>query len=246
MPGSSVKPRSPEDAVSDLHRLLWENGDGLLACHSEGIKVHGEPTDWVTFRLLLTDSGHYLLPVDAAASAPCAEANKKAKTFIQHTIKDVKNKWRDVRHCFLCAGRAELERSEVVTPGGRDQGVLRTLKSQEPLDEQQEPLERGLEQEVLPERTRNIYTLSPEKHEEQHPDAPQFQGEPSKSPTVPREPSESPEDPTVPVEPLESPDDSKDDNHGNGTRGIFLLTRDDPRRYRTVEDEWSLFGDVLT
>ena len=94
---------------------FFENGDGLMACHTDGVKVKGAPRNWITFRLLLTDSGHYLLAVDKDAQSPSKEADRKAVSFLQSAVSSAGEKWHDVRHCFFGmngARETEHERSE--------------------------------------------------------------------------------------------------------------------------------------
>ncbi|CAE7429695.1 PLA2G7, partial [Symbiodinium necroappetens] len=98
---------------SVIYSNFFDNGDGLLACHPRGGEPQGQDVTWSHFRLLLTDSGHYLLPVDRGPNMVSDEAKAKATTFLQSSVDVARKKWKDVRHFFFGARNAELERSEV-------------------------------------------------------------------------------------------------------------------------------------
>ena len=104
---------------------FFDNGDGLLACRAQSHETPGDSSSWSHFRLLLTDSGHYLLPVDKGKDVIPPETSSKATSFLQQTVKTVRNRWQDVRHCFYSAGSAELERSESFHVREQDCSVLR-------------------------------------------------------------------------------------------------------------------------
>ena len=209
---------------------FFDNGDGLLACHAQNAETPGSSSEWSHCRLLLTDSGHYLLPVDKSSVKVQGEATSKAASFLQTTAKVVKSQWSDVRHCFYSAGNAELERSEVYHAQSKDCSVAR------------DPSESPVEDCSVPR-------------------------DPSESPvedcSVPRDPSESPEDCSVPRDILceqpvgpesyifgEQPVGPESQVHRApkhpSTRGVFLLSSDDPLYRQPAKDEWTLFGDVLT
>ena len=209
---------------------FFDNGDGLLACHAQDAESSSSPSEWSHFRLLLTDSGHYLLPVDQSNTKVQGEATVKAASFLQTTAKVVKSKWSDVRHCFYSTGNAELERSEAFHVQGKDCSAPR------------DPSESSVEDCSVPR-------------------------DPSESPvedcSVPRDPSESPEDCSVPCDVLcEQPVGPESYVSGEqpvgpesqvrrapkhpSTKGVFLLSSDDPLYRQPAKDEWTLFGDVLT
>ncbi|CAE7420861.1 RE2 [Symbiodinium natans] len=81
----------------------FSNGDGVLATWDDN---HG----WHYMRMLLTDSGHYLLPVDDAREVS-EETTKKANKQLYLWAAETSQQWNDVRHCFLqgCPSR-ECER----------------------------------------------------------------------------------------------------------------------------------------
>ena len=86
----------------------FENGDGVMV-------VSDGDSGWHYLRLLLTDSGHYLLPIDHHGQV--STTTQKAIEKQLFTWKsDIANLWNDVRHCFLqrtCAPPCrELERSD--------------------------------------------------------------------------------------------------------------------------------------
>ena len=71
----------------------FTNGDGVL--------VVSDCTDgWRYLRILLTDSGHYLLPIDHHASVS-EDTKKRVQTQMFTWNSAVCSRWPDVRHCFL-------------------------------------------------------------------------------------------------------------------------------------------------
>ena len=78
-----------------LHSRWFDNGDGLLVTwdvkRSQDAQMH-------TFRVLLTDSGHYLLPLDVDAEVP--EEKKEACHFIRHLSETSHRRWPDHSYVF--------------------------------------------------------------------------------------------------------------------------------------------------
>ena len=71
----------------------FENGDGVLVVQKSDQERH-------YLRILLTDSGHYLLPVDEH----CDVSEKDAigvSTRLGMFASAIRERWKDVRHCFL-------------------------------------------------------------------------------------------------------------------------------------------------
>eukprot|EP00438_Fugacium_kawagutii_P029807 Skav231475 [mRNA] locus=scaffold1100:530653:539709:- [translate_table: standard] len=95
----------------------FPNGDGLLSIHRE--EFLDENKEPVLLRLLLTDSGHYLLPVDGKVSDRVTKDTKKKVSFITHQlVQKSLELWPQeepqIKHCFQCfSGPAETDRSEV-------------------------------------------------------------------------------------------------------------------------------------
>ena len=79
----------------------FENGDGVLVARQG-------KDDWSYIRVLLTDSGHYLLPVDGHEIMTKNE-QKAAEQMLFTWSEEIQSRWSDVRHCFL--QRREHERS---------------------------------------------------------------------------------------------------------------------------------------
>ena len=81
----------------------FDNGDGLLVADSRGDDGDGQVK---TFRLLLTDSGHYVLATDFDDATRVQEKTKKEITlFCSKVARESVRRWQDVcprvKHCFL-------------------------------------------------------------------------------------------------------------------------------------------------
>ena len=96
----------------------FPGGDGLLAiCRKE---LLGDDQKPILLRLLLTDSGHYLLPTDQQSVEKIPNNTGKKVTFLtQQIIQQSKQLWPDeepqIKHCFLqynLSEQAETDRSE--------------------------------------------------------------------------------------------------------------------------------------
>ena len=72
----------------------FQSGDGVMA-----VRAHDDD-DWHYLRLLLTDSGHYLLPADDKR-----EVSDHTKGAVRKQLytwaNEIRQRWSDVRHCFL-------------------------------------------------------------------------------------------------------------------------------------------------
>ncbi|CAE7404059.1 unnamed protein product, partial [Symbiodinium necroappetens] len=86
----------------------FANGDGVMV-------VSDGSDGWHYLRLLLTDSGHYLLPIDNH-KAVSSETKTKVAAQLYTWSSEISQRWKDVRHCFLqhgqCRSSREHERSE--------------------------------------------------------------------------------------------------------------------------------------
>ena len=71
----------------------FENGDGVLV-------VQKSDQDRHYLRILLTDSGHYLLPVDEHCEVKEQDASKIGSQ-LSLSASAICERWGDVRHCFL-------------------------------------------------------------------------------------------------------------------------------------------------
>ena len=84
-----------------------------------GREKDSEEKHYRIFRLLLTDSGHYILPTDHEQTAPVAkETKKEVMLFTQQVAEESARHWNDihdrVRHCFLNYNKPVT----VLQPGG--------------------------------------------------------------------------------------------------------------------------------
>ena len=71
----------------------FDNGDGVMV-------VSDGADGWHYLRLLLTDSGHYLLPIDHH-SRIADSTQKQVEKLLFVWSEGIRAKWPDVRHCFL-------------------------------------------------------------------------------------------------------------------------------------------------
>ena len=93
----------------------FENGDGVLVVQKSDQERH-------YLRILLTDSGHYLLPVDERCDVTEQDATKVSSQ-LNLFASAIRERWNDVRHCFLqwtSCSTPERERCEL--PGELQQG----------------------------------------------------------------------------------------------------------------------------
>ena len=109
----------------------FPNGDGLLAIHRE--ELLGDDKKPILLRLLLTDSGHYLLPVDGnEADTVPADTMKKVSFLTREVLLLSQTMWPSerpqIKHCFYSASDpAETDRSELHGEGQDDLNV--TMKT---------------------------------------------------------------------------------------------------------------------
>ena len=84
---------------SRIFTEFFNNGDGLLGTGPVGEE---DPHDMKYFRLLLTDSGRYILPTDDAAyNNKVSEESKKQVTLFCHQVEErAAELWTDVRRIF--------------------------------------------------------------------------------------------------------------------------------------------------
>ena len=105
---------------SRIFTEFFNNGDGLLVT---GPLEGCEPYDMKYFRLLLTDSGHYILPTDDAGyNNKVSEESKKQVTLFCHQVEERSAElWPDVRRIFTMdtkGQQAEGNRGEMSTSDG--------------------------------------------------------------------------------------------------------------------------------
>ena len=93
----------------------FANGDGVLVVPGDKEITDKEQPEWSYIRLLLTDSGHYLLPTDDRR--PVSQNTKREVAGHMFTwSRDIEARWSDVRHCFLQCKSRERERCELPVP----------------------------------------------------------------------------------------------------------------------------------
>ena len=131
--GSLCPPLVGNPALRKMHAVLFaeyfEDGDGLLAVDEETENAHdGQPMTKVKlFRLLLTESGHYLLATDDAQKSKIPSGTKQeVSNFFNRVASQATQQWTDVcarmKHCFLASRTAPTEgdRGEVeVSPNAQ-------------------------------------------------------------------------------------------------------------------------------
>ena len=87
------------------HQLYFNNGDGVPAIVKDqnaqlDNRKDKTQSSWHYLRLLLTDSGHYLLPLDDARPVSHDTTDNIDQLYYAWSA-DISEKWKDVRHCFL-------------------------------------------------------------------------------------------------------------------------------------------------
>ena len=150
--GSLCPALLPNPSLRRLHAGVltewFENGDGLL--------VFGEPSEVgdssrvITLRILLTETGHYILPVDQQPNEIVEEAQTKVIMFMTSVCQQSTSIWNDVheKNVKLYCNKS-LSGTSLVEP---EQGERHALPEQDPkkkenkdhwkLDEQQGTLTR--------------------------------------------------------------------------------------------------------
>ena len=101
---------------------FFENGDGLLAT---GPYNFVNVNEMKFFRLLLTDSGHYILPTDEAArNNQVAEETQRRVTLFGHQVEEhCLRKWNDVKRIFITKEPSKLEGQTEGNRSGSVQGT---------------------------------------------------------------------------------------------------------------------------
>ncbi|CAK8989748.1 1-alkyl-2-acetylglycerophosphocholine esterase [Durusdinium trenchii] len=107
----------------------FENGDGMLVLNTKDA-MDAEVNHVKFFRILLTDSGHYILPCDNVQNEKVPRASKhEAIAFFQKITEITSKVWPDVqprvRHCFHSQTAAEDDRCDYNREHGRDKGPMK-------------------------------------------------------------------------------------------------------------------------
>ncbi len=123
----------------------FENGDGLMIA---GGRNNDKEKHYKFFRLLLTDSGHYLLPTDRAEDNRVPrESKREVMLFAQKIAEESMKQWSDVRpyvrHCFLANasgadGRTGCDRSEPSLSPERKRETITTDDQEQPSSSRQQ------------------------------------------------------------------------------------------------------------
>jgi len=93
----------------------FEDGDGLLTVDMDADNHNDQEISKVKlFRLLLTESGHYLLPTDEPTKHKLRDGIKQDVTaFFNKVATQATQPWQDVcprmKHCFLSSRPAPLQ-----------------------------------------------------------------------------------------------------------------------------------------
>ena len=107
----------------------FENGDGMLVLNTKDA-MDAEVNHAKFFRILLTDSGHYILPCDNVQNEKVPRASKhEAIAFFQKITEITSKVWPDVqprvRHCFHSQTAAEDDRCDYNREHERDTGPMK-------------------------------------------------------------------------------------------------------------------------
>ncbi|CAK9100559.1 1-alkyl-2-acetylglycerophosphocholine esterase [Durusdinium trenchii] len=108
----------------------FENGDGMLVLNTKDA-MDAEVNHVKFFRILLTDSGHYILPCDNVQNEKVPRASKhEAIAFFQKITEITSKVWPDVqprvRHCFHSQTAAEDDRCDYNREHERDKGPMKS------------------------------------------------------------------------------------------------------------------------
>ncbi|CAK9078864.1 1-alkyl-2-acetylglycerophosphocholine esterase [Durusdinium trenchii] len=108
----------------------FENGDGMLVLNTKDA-MDAEVNHVKFFRILLTDSGHYILPCDNVQNEKVPRASKhEAIAFFQKITEITSKVWPDVqprvRHCFHSQTAAEDDRCDYNRGHERDKGPMKS------------------------------------------------------------------------------------------------------------------------
>ena len=141
----------------------FENGDGLMIAGGRG--GNDKEKHYKFFRLLLTDSGHYLLPTDRAEDVKVPrEVKKEVMMFAQKIAEDSMKQWSDVRphvrHCFLLNKSADGRT-------GCDRGELSSVPE--------------LEEETTTTDNSKKLSFVPQREDEEGEERPSLQGDPAEA-----------------------------------------------------------------
>ena len=80
----------------------FANGDGVLVVPGDDHSWSDGKSSWHYLRMLLTDSGHYLLPVDDQRTVSM-QTQEDVSQHLALWSNEIQQRWNDVRHCFLQA-----------------------------------------------------------------------------------------------------------------------------------------------
>ena len=108
----------------------FPNGDGLLSIHRA--EMLGPDQQPIMLRLLLTDSGHYLLPTDGKSNSQVSEETSSKVSFltrslVEQSMKQWPNEPPQVRHCFHTLNHTKTDRSEKEFPKENASTVLQDV-----------------------------------------------------------------------------------------------------------------------
>ena len=108
----------------------FPNGDGLLSIHRA--EMLGPDQQPIMLRLLLTDSGHYLLPTDGKNNNQVSEETSSkvsflTKSLVEQSMKQWPNEPPQLRHCFHTLNHTKTDRSEDEVPSEDASQVLRNV-----------------------------------------------------------------------------------------------------------------------
>ena len=127
----------------------FANGDGLLMVGGRNAEENSK--EYRLFRLLLTESGHYILPTDYESSGKVArETRKEIILFSQRVAEESFQRWNDVhtrvRHCFM-------SKNDTAEQTEGDRGERRVSFAMDKNDKQPHILAEtfhNIEQNILP------------------------------------------------------------------------------------------------
>ena len=101
-PGSTCPALLPNTSLRQLRTVMltqwYENGDGVMICSTNGLRPDHQQADLVVTKLLLAESGHYILPV-----------NQEDQTMTEDEKTEILRLWRGKKKTGQAAAREQSD-----------------------------------------------------------------------------------------------------------------------------------------
>ena len=121
--GSTCPALLPNGSLRQLRTVMltqwYDNGDGVMICSTNGLRPDHQDADLVAARLLLAESGHYILPV-----------TKEDQTMTKEEEAEVLRLWKGKRSCRATAHEQnDMDKIKTVMTVAEDEEPIQVLKS---------------------------------------------------------------------------------------------------------------------